>query len=231
MSYQTLNEWKVSKQIWDVFGVFWFFLQIGFPTEIQEMLNSCTCHTKLKIDESWKKSGLHLGYFDFFSKSVSKLEFKKSSIQVHIIPNLKRTESFKTNLGCIRVILIFLQIGFPTGIQEILNSCMCHTKLKIDECRKNLGCIWVILIFSPYWFPSWNLRNPQFRFISSLTLNNWKFWNKSGLYLGYFDFFSKSVSKLEFKKSSIQVHIIPNLKRTESFKTNMGCVRVILIFL
>ena len=30
---------------------------------------------------------------------------------------------------------------------------------------------------------------------------NCKLQNKSGLYLGYFDFFSKSVSRLEFKKS------------------------------
>ena len=46
---------------------------------------------------------------------------------------------------------------------------------------------------------------------------NCKFQNKSGLYFGYFDFFSESVSKLEFKKSLIQVYIIPNFKSIGSF--------------
>ena len=50
---------------------------------------------------------MYLGYFDFFPKSVYKLEFKKSLIHVHIIPNFESIKSFKTNLGCILVILIF----------------------------------------------------------------------------------------------------------------------------
>ena len=59
---------------------------------------------------------------------------------------------------------------------------------------------------------------------------NCKFQNKFGLYLGYFDFFSESFSKLEFKNSPIQVHVIPNLKLILNFKTNLGCIRVILMF-
>ena len=53
--------------------------------------------------------------------------------------------------------------------------------------------------------------------------------NQSGLYLDYFDFSCKSVSKSGFKKSPTKVHVIPNLKRVESLKTNLGCVCVILI--
>ena len=41
---------------------------------------------------------------------------------------------------------------------------------------------------------------------------NCKFQNKSGLYLGSFDFFPESVSRLDFKKSAVQIHVIPNFK-------------------
>ena len=56
-----------------------------------------------------------------------------------------------------------------------------------------------------------------------------KFQTKSGLYLGYYDFFSSLVSQLEFKKSPVQVHIIPNFKSSQSFETNLGCIWDILI--
>ena len=59
------------------------------------------------------KSGLYLGYFDFFSKLFSKLEFKKFPVQVHIIPNFKSFVNFKSNLGCIWVSLIFSLNRFP----------------------------------------------------------------------------------------------------------------------
>ena len=59
---------------------------------------------------------------------------------------------------------------------------------------------------------------------------NCKFQKTSGLYLAYFDFFFKSVSQLDFKKSPIQVHVITNYNQVESFKTNLACIWVILIF-
>ena len=87
-----------------------------------------------------------------------------------------------------------------------------------------------------------------------------KFQNKSGLYLGHFDFFPDLVSQLKFNKFPVQVYIKPNFKLIESFnqiwvvfglyfdffsksvskldpiqvhiihKTNLGCIWVILIF-
>ena len=54
--------------------------------------------------------------------------------------------------------------------------------------------------------------------------------NKSGLYLGYFDFCSNLVSQSEFKKSPVQVYIKPKFKLIECFKTNLGCIWEILIF-
>ena len=138
------------------------------------MPNSGSCrHTKLKMNCKFQnKPGLYLGYFDFFTKSFSKLEFKKSPIQVHIIPNFKSIKSFK----------------------------------------KDLGCIWVILIFSPNRFPNWNLRNPSSGSCHIKPKMNCKFQNKSGLYLRYFDVFSKLISQLDFKKPLIQVQVISNLK-------------------
>ena len=122
--------------------------------------------------------------FIFFSKLISKLEFKKSPIQVHIIPYFKSTKSFKTNLHCIWAILIF------SSKSEFEKSPV-HIKLKINyKFQTNLGCIWVILIFSPNRFPKWNLRNPNSVSYHTKLKINCKFQSKSGLYLGDFYFFS-----------------------------------------
>ena len=45
-----------------------------------------------------------------------------------------------------------------------------------------------------------------------------KFQNKSGSYLCYFDLFANLVSQLEFKKSPVQVHIIPTLNQLKASK-------------
>ena len=66
--------------------------------------------------------------------------------------------------------------------------------------------------FFPNQFPNWNLGYPQFRCISSLTVNQLKVSKQIWVGLGIFYFFSKSVSTLEFKKSQIHVHTIPNFK-------------------
>ena len=83
--------------------------------------------------------------------------------------------------------------------------------------------MWVYLTLPSFFLKALCARLPFLDFNRLYVKNIW-------VVFGLFRFFSNSVSKLECKKSPVQVHIIPNFKSTESFKRNLGCIWVILIF-